>query len=247
MGKMNILRADYVGKLGETYGARQRGKGFVKATPFSHSPHNAEQKASVRAFEKLNRFSSYIAKTFWNYLSLSAKTMSKHNVIAKWLKDIIAEHVFNLSKLTDILYSGTSLKLISFSYDFDAKTATIIYSNSPFSVATQEEVIFIALVDNNGITRDGAVLSSESGSVTLSWQLNDFDYLTLVLFKSSKINNKWLKSNAITEVISMLPVVDGILFTSRLNLTQTPTVENDTITVSAADVSIENETLIFNQ
>ena len=92
MGKINLLKADYIGKVGQTYGVRQYRQSIVKATPFSHSPHNTAQTKAVRAFEKLNRFSSYVAKTFWRYLNLSDKKMYRHKICRNRQKYRQKEH-----------------------------------------------------------------------------------------------------------------------------------------------------------
>lgn len=130
MGKLHFMNGGFDGKLGMTYGAKQRGTHFVKATPFSHRPHNAVQTKSVRAFEKLNRFSSFVARTFWKYLNLSDKKMYRHNAVAQWLKPCVKNHSFQLQNLAEIILPNDSLSIESVSFNFDERRATVTIENS---------------------------------------------------------------------------------------------------------------------
>lgn len=245
MGKMNTLNAEYIGKVGQTYGVRQYGKSIEKAIPFSHSPHNATQTKSVRAFEKLNRFSSYVAKTFWRYLNLSDKTMYRHNAVAQWFKPCVRNHSFELGNLATVIKPNASLKLGEVNIDFENKTATVEYINSAYSAYTTKEDIFVALVADNGTVKAGGAFSSVSQTLTFSWDYSDFVTLTVVAFKSSvqfgkKIINGFCSTAQTTDF-----VIDGVLYTSLMPLTETPHYLNGVLTFNNADVNVVDNILHF--
>lgn len=245
MGKINLLKADYVGKVGQTYGVRQYRQSIVKATPFSHSPHNTAQTKAVRAFEKLNRFSSYVAKTFWRYLNLSDKKMYKHNAVAKWLGVAVESGTFRLENLVSVIPSNSSLRFGNVEIDFNAKTATVEFVNSPLSSLTTKEDVFIALVADNGTVKAGGAFSNVSQTLQFSWDYTDFVTLSVVMFKSSvqqgkKIINGFCFYSEQTEY-----VVDGVLYTSLMPLTTSPTYQNGVLVFSSADVQIADNIMHF--
>lgn len=245
MGKINLLKADYIGKVGQTYGVRQYRQSLVKATPFSHTPHNTAQTKAVRAFEKLNRFSSYVAKTFWRNLNLSDKKMYKHNAVAKWLGVAVESGTFKLENLISVIPSNSSLRFGNIEIDFNSKTATVAVENSPLSPITTKEDIFIALVADNGTVKAGGAFSSISQTLQFSWDYTDFLTLSVVMFKSSvqqgrKIINGFCLYSEQTEY-----VIDGILYTSLLPLTTSPTFNNGILTFNSADVNIADNIMHF--
>lgn len=245
MGKINLLKADYIGKVGQTYGVRQYRQSLVKATPFSHTPHNTAQTKAVRAFEKLNRFSSYVAKTFWRNLNLSDKKMYKHNAVAKWLGITVESGTFKLENLITVIPSNSSLRFGNIEIDFNSKTATVAVENSPLSPVTTKEDIFIALVADNGTVKAGGAFSSTSQTLQFSWDYTDFLTLSIVMFKSSvqqgkKIINGFCLYSEQTEY-----VIDGILYTSLLPLTTSPTFNNGILTFNSADINIVDNIMHF--
>ena len=245
MGKINLLKADYVGKVGQTYGVRQYRQSIVKATPFSHTPHNTAQKKAVRAFEKLNRFSAYVAKTFWRYLNLSDRNMNRHNAVAKWLGVSVKNGSFQLENLVEVIPSNSTLRLGEVSIDFNSKSASVHYENSPLSEQTTEEHIFIALVSDNGTVKGGGAFSPISQTVQFSWDYNDFVTMSLVMFKSSVQNKKKIINGFCYYSEAMEYVQDGVLYTSLMPLSEMPTVENGVLHFSGEDVSIVDNILHF--
>lgn len=66
MGKLNLLKAGYEGKVGQTYGVAKKGLYDIKATPFSHTPHNTRQATAKDEFTGLNRIASQVVKKCGN-------------------------------------------------------------------------------------------------------------------------------------------------------------------------------------
>lgn len=245
MGKMNTLNADYIGKVGQTYGVRQYGKSIEKAIPFSHTPHNAMQTRSVRAFEKLNRFSSYVARTFWRYLNLSDKTMYKHNAVANWFKPCVRNHSFELGNLVAVIPPNQTLRFGEINIDFNNRTATIEVVNSPYSQYTTKEDIFVALVSDNGTVKAGGAFPSASQTLSFSWDYSDFVTLSVVMFKSSVQFGKKIINGLCTTAEKTSFVIDGILYTSYMPLSETPHYENGVLKFATADWQVVDNILHY--
>lgn len=245
MGEINLLRADYIGKVGQTYGVRQYRQSIVKATPFSHSPHNATQNKSVRAFEKLNRFSAYVAKTFWRNLNLSDKKMYKHNAVAAWLKPAVKNHGFQLENIVEVIKPNPSLAITSVTVDFGAKTASVAFSNEKFNPLVTSEKIFVALVTNNGTVKAGGAFDAVSQTLTFSWDYTDFVTLSVVMFKSSVLQGKKIINGFCLYSEDTGYVIDGILYTSLMPLLVQPHYENGILVFSDQDTEIADNILHF--
>lgn len=127
---MNLLTSSFDGKVGELYGTKQYGNHYLKAIPFSHAPHSEKQKNSFSAFGCLNRFSSGIAKAFFSYLGLSNKTMLKHNAVAQLFKPCVENHVFNISNLSQVIKSDSSVSLESFTTDYENNVIRALFTTS---------------------------------------------------------------------------------------------------------------------
>lgn len=245
MGKLHFLTGGYEGKLGMTYGAKQRGDIFVKASPFSHRPHNVTQTKSVRAFEKLNRLSAFVAKTFWANLNLSDKKMYRHNAVAQWLKPCVKNHSFQLSNLVEVIPANSSLRITSVSFSFDERKASISFENSPLNPLVTSETILIALVSDNGTVKAGKSLNAVSQTVTLSWDLTDFATLSVVMFKSSLQGNRKIINGFCLYSETSDYVIDGVLYTSFLPLTYPPRYSNGRIVFNSADSNVVDNILHF--
>lgn len=113
MAEMDLLKANFTGKLGALSGANWKGRPVIKAAPFSKAPPSAIQTNSVRAFECLNRLSSAIAEVAFPYLNLSDKKMLRHNAVAHWLKPLVATHSFEPDDLVSIIPEDDDLNWFS--------------------------------------------------------------------------------------------------------------------------------------
>lgn len=165
MATMDLLKATINGKIGNVYGARQRAQTYLKAVPFSHTPHSQSQTKSVRAFEKLNRLSAGIAKGFWQFMGLSDRKMLKHNAVAALLKPAIENKTFLISNLGKVIKKDGTTEILNFVVDrennsilleaqtteqFDKKTAR---RGSVLSLTIQAIVISVFLQKKHTLTK----------------------------------------------------------------------------------------------
>jgi hypothetical protein len=125
MAEMNLLKSNFSGTLGRLCGTTWKGKSVVKAKPFSKAPPSKAQTQSVRAFEALNRISAVIAKQGFSYMGLSQKTMLPHNAVAKFLKPIIENHQFDISKASKVIPQDGDQLILGFTFNRSTETGTL--------------------------------------------------------------------------------------------------------------------------
>lgn len=190
MGKMNLLKADFTGSLGEYTGAHDKGQSVIKAKIWSKAPPSPKQTSNVRAFEALNRLASIIAKKMWYFLPLKQGNLHKHNVVAQWLKPIIKNHVYEPENIAEVILPGNAITVSEFAIDTATGELRLNASCSLGAVLTQKARWFLAVADSKGVILAYVLGSSTSASLAQFVPLvNDGPYY-LIGFTS-----EWLKRN----------------------------------------------------
>ena len=203
MATMNILSASIEGKLGSLYGVKQKKYHVIKATPFSHSPHNEAQTKSVRAFEKLCRLSGGIAAVFFDYLGLKDKTLLKHNIVAKWLKPIIKDKMFTPSNIFEVIQESENINFTTFEYDEQKYKLSIEVENTRASELKDGESWCIILFDNNGKVILKEALTASKYVVETQKLFYESETLQILVLENEIENKKNVVRGALSAVISL--------------------------------------------
>lgn len=150
MGTMNFLKGGYTGTLGQTYGVKQRRTVFVKAIPFSHTPHNKAQKDSFSAFYRLQRFTAQLNKTFWKQTGLSDKGRNRQNVLAEYFRGMVSDHNFSFAKVSEIIPDKATYTIGQFEYLPETQQFFITTNASAELDALENVACFIGVYVENG-------------------------------------------------------------------------------------------------
>lgn len=150
MGKMNLLKAGFSGKVGVTYGTETKGKQILRVIPFSHTPHNDAQKEAFTAFSCLQRFASPIARHVFSYLPLEAKNVTKLNAVASWLKPLISNRVFSPGKIAELAVEQNAVTAQSCYFDTDLKEFIINVVINPPALDYENLRLHIQCFDETG-------------------------------------------------------------------------------------------------
>lgn len=240
MGNLNLLKASYTGKVGQTYGVEHYKKAIVKAVPFSHTPHNEKQKKAKNAFTLLNRLSAVIAKNFWAYLDLSDKDKYRNNAVAQWLKGLLQNNQFILSNISEIIPEDRSLSLLDFNYDYQAYIFQITLKNLLESANINDEKVYISVVTNEMVTKFVKVEQGENIYQSGMFDYIDFAYFQLLCFKEIP----WYKKHKIKGLVLTAPVyviiVNHVFYVMRWRWQSQPYVLDGTLYLPSGTVFIEN-------
>ena len=243
MGKLNLLKAGYEGKVGETYGVAKKGLYDIKATPFSHSPHNNKQTKAKEQFIGLNRIASAVVKKMWNYLSLSDKEMYRNNALCKLWSNALAGEEFHVDNLKQVISQEGALKITEELYD--PQSFKFIYSIQELLPDSESEnqQLYLAIVTNRNVTK--ADISGKGNYLLLSSMFDyiDFAYFQVWAFKCRKGIKKWqLKGLAITDPVFVI-IVNEVFFVSRWRWQKIPFVIDEVLYLPPENAKIENEIL----
>lgn len=186
---MNLLNSSINGKLGTIYGVKQRRKHYAKAIPFSHTPHNQRQQDNVRAFEKLNRFSSGVAKVFFPFMGLSDKTLLHHNQVARFFKPCIKNKVFNLQGLKEVITESNETVIKTFEINLEKNEIHLIAQC--YNVINKEikSAWFVGVVSSSGKVLFATTPDTNLFETTFSSQLIETEKYSCITFCSVPINN----------------------------------------------------------
>ncbi|MBR3368171.1 hypothetical protein IKG45_00020 [Candidatus Saccharibacteria bacterium] len=218
MGKMNLLKAVFEGKVGENYGARQRKNTYLKAIPFSHAPSSPTQTACVRAFEKLNRLSAKSTNVFYPFINNPKKTVLKHNAVASFLKPLISEKVFDPGNFSQIIADGEEASIVQFSVDTDSGIITISANETAFTEITATQKWGVVVFDSLGTVYLARVPSQTFLQQRIVATLPSDRVFYAIAFTAEKRLNKWVLGNLQYEQTGC--VIGGTLYTA---LTADPT------------------------
>lgn len=244
MAIVNLVKSSFNGKLGELYGTKQFGNAYLKAIPFSHAPHSEAQTQSVRAFEKLNRFASGLARVVFDTFGVKDNKMLKHNIIAKILKPIIKDKTFDIKNLAELMPEDGTTEILEFVVDSTTNTIRArARTNQPVSKPSKNFWI-VAIFDETG-----EIIFAESPAVDYFDKTIDTpvigNHFEIVAWRSDKRANKqWLHG---VSFFDTLPIVENhIMYTNRASWHIQPYVSNHTLYVSSQDAEKILHLLKFN-
>lgn len=244
MGKVNLINANFIGKVGAVYGTKQRGKSFLKAVPFSHAPHSASQSASFSAFSCLNRFSSGLSKVFFPYLGLKNSKLLKHNQVAHLFKPLVQNHVFSFSKLPEVVKVDDFTKVEKLAIDFGNSTIQAEFSTFE-KVDKKKGLAWVALIcDTLGNVITASAPSTQNAFLSASLPLSENLGYYAFAFRADKHFSK-VKLHGLS-IVGSAYVIGETLVTDNFPNYNDYSVDGETLVIDDDLVSVKEEELVFN-
>lgn len=99
MGKLNILKAAYYGKVGETVGAKWKNKNTVRVLTVPSNPNTQAQQTVRTVFRDMSKFVSLFSDQIKTVSALNTRGMSVRNAIIKMNKEQIMDGTFAAADL----------------------------------------------------------------------------------------------------------------------------------------------------
>lgn len=90
MGKLNILKAAYYGKVGETVGAKWKDKNTVRVLTVPSNPNTQAQQTVRTGFSEISKFVALFSDQIKTVSALNTRGMSVRNAIIKENKEMVA-------------------------------------------------------------------------------------------------------------------------------------------------------------
>lgn len=100
MGKMNLLKANYSGKVGQTVGAKWKDQSTLRTYSTPANPNTEAQKSVRGAFAELTKFTALFADQIKYLSALDTSSMSVRNAIIKLNKEMIQNDSVDFEQLS---------------------------------------------------------------------------------------------------------------------------------------------------
>lgn len=152
MGKMNLLKGKWDGKVGQTVGAKWKNKATIRTYSIPSNPNTMAQQNVRGAFKEMSQYVAMFADGIKYKSALNTAGMSVRNAIIKINKEMIAMNSFD--KATLLVSKGGLQKPSSVVAASTPETNTVkVTFTAPTATnfTAKAEVIVIAVDDVNGI------------------------------------------------------------------------------------------------
>lgn len=165
MGLINLLKANYTGKVGQTVGAKWKDKSTVRTFSKPANPRTDAQVSVRSGFSALTSFTALFADQIKYLSALNTSGMSVRNAIIKLNKGMIPQNSFDKATL---LISNGGLQVPAnvvaveetgkIKITWDAPTATNFSANAKLIVVAIQEssgIVEVLEAPYNGATQTG--------------------------------------------------------------------------------------------
>lgn len=173
MGILNLLKANYTGKVGQTVGAKWKDKSTVRTYTKPSNPNTAAQKQTRKGFGDVSTFIATFADQIKMYSSLDVKGMSLRNAIMKINKEMIADGA--LDKATLLVNKG-GLPIpttVAAEYDDVDKAINFHFDEVTSPVFSDKAIAVGIVVDATGDFASVGVAPVANGGFGVPWAANN--------------------------------------------------------------------------
>ena len=159
MGKMNLLKANWEGKVGQTVGSKWKGTSTIRTYTAPSNPDTAAQQTVRTAFGQMSTFVARFTDQLRYLSALQTRNMSVRNAIVKLNKEQIADGAF--SKADTLISKGGLQKpsgatataaATGVTFTWTAPTATNFTADAIAVLVVVEEEKDIAIVQTAKVT-----------------------------------------------------------------------------------------------
>lgn len=164
MGKMNLLKASWDGRVGETVGAKWKNRKTIRTYAIPSNPKTAAQQAVRGAFKDVNSFVSMFSDQIRYLNALDTAGMSVRNAIVKLNSEMIASNDFSKANL--LISKGGLQKVIGESGSMADGKVTISWTKPTATNFTSNAKLVAVLVqEGSGIVE---VIEASATAETLT-------------------------------------------------------------------------------
>lgn len=189
MGKMNTLKGNYIGKVGQTVGAKWKNLSTERVFTKPANPNTQAQQTVRSGFKAINAFVALFADQIRYKSALDTSGMSVRNAIVKLNKDMVAGNSFNKSNL--VISKGGLQKVAGEAASATAGKVTVTWTAPTATNFTENAKLVAVMVQEESGMVEVAEAAADAGTLTstLTFITGDVDIYVYYLDKrgSNKI------------------------------------------------------------
>lgn len=191
MGKMNLLKANWEGKVGETVGAKWKNKKTIRTYTKPSNPNTQAQRTVRSAFKELTSFIALFADQIKYLTALDTAGMSVRNAIIKLNKAMIESGTVALENV--LISKGGLQKPAEFGMDVDGDTGVVTLTwNQPTATNfTEDAKAVLVVVDTTEDIAEVIVANATAGTAISTLAFRDtHDIYSYAYFLDKRGNAK---------------------------------------------------------
>lgn len=189
MGKMNTLKGNYIGKVGQTVGAKWKNLSTERVFTKPANPNTQAQQTVRNGFKAINAFVALFADQIRYKSALDTSGMSVRNAIVKLNKAMVAGNTFTKANL--IVSKGGLQKVAGEAATASAGKVTVTWTAPTATNFTENAKLVAVMVqeDSGMVEVVEAAADAETLESTLTFLTGDVDIYVYYLDKrgSNKI------------------------------------------------------------
>ena len=144
MGKMNLLKGNWEGKVGETVGAKWKNKSTIRTYTKPANPNTAAQQSVRSVFAQMTSFVAMFADQIKYLSALNTAGQSVRNAIIQINKSMIADGTFNKANL--LISKGGLQKVAGESAEAATKKVKVTWNNPTATNFTADAKLIAVMV-----------------------------------------------------------------------------------------------------
>lgn len=189
MGKMNTLKGNYIGKVGQTVGAKWKNLSTERVFTKPANPNTQAQQTVRSGFKAINAFVALFADQIRYKSALDTSGMSVRNAIVKLNKEMVAGNSFNKANL--IVSKGGLQKVAGEAASQTAGKVTVTWTAPTATNFTENAKLVAVMVQEDSGMVEVVEAAADAGTLvsTLTFLAGDVDIYVYYLDKrgSNKI------------------------------------------------------------
>lgn len=189
MGKMNTLKGNYIGKVGQTVGAKWKNLSTERVFTKPANPNTQAQQTVRSGFKAINAFVALFADQIRYKSALDTSGMSVRNAIVKLNKEMVAGNSFNKANL--VISKGGLQKVAGEAATASAGKVTVTWTAPTATNFTENAKLVAVMVQEDSGMVEVVEAAADAGTLesTLTFLTGDVDIYVYYLDKrgSNKI------------------------------------------------------------
>lgn len=188
MGKMNLLKADYAGKVGQTVGAKWKNQSTIRTYTKPSNPNTDAQQTVRNGFKAINAFVALFADQIRYKSALDVSGMSVRNAIVKLNSEMVSTNTFTKANL--IISKGGLQKVNGEAGTAASGVVTITWNEPTATNFTEEAKLVAVLVQEDSGMVEVLEAAADAGTVTGSLTFAEGTVDAYVYFLDKRGSNK---------------------------------------------------------
>lgn len=189
MGKMNTLKGNYIGKVGQTVGAKWKNLSTERVFTKPANPNTQAQQTVRSGFKAINAFVALFADQIRYKSALDTSGMSVRNAIVKLNKEMVAGNSFNKANL--VVSKGGLQKVAGEAATASGGKVTVTWTAPTATNFTENAKLVAVMVQEDSGMVEVVEAAADAGTLesTLTFLTGDVDIYVYYLDKrgSNKI------------------------------------------------------------